>query len=339
MVSSIENLDKTRSVRASDEQRASRRRRRASKATRMRTAYDQRLVEMQQSSSPIFKEAERITDLVEEPNILAIYRLVELFGPELVAGKAAEAWTLFQEAKSKGQEAYAKSAEGTAVATKKGQPRTPGGVFFYLMSQYTDSLGLRWDGLRLPELPNNVTAHLRPSFKPVTAEPEAAPKPADQPKAPTKQVKTKEADPATGLLGVAKVESNPTPIPTTPPPPKPGNVNKPTRSTIKIIGSVVRKPKYEPNGMVGIVELEFKVEMSQSLPKGLPNLGTTRAVVWCSQKQYEKIKNTVTPQTRFLVEGEPSAAIRATDETAFLKIICLKLSTLEIEQAMRANRE
>lgn len=334
MVSSIENLDAPRPNKASPEQRESRRRRRASKAVRMQSVYEQRLAELQQSGNPVFKEAERVTELVEEPNTLSIYRMVELFGPELVAGKAAEAWTLFQEAKNRGKEAYVKSAEGTAVATKKGQPRTPGGVFFYLMRQYSDSLGLRWAGLHLPELPNNKTAHLRPNFKMPDSVPETT---ITEPS--VKEAEPKKTASTNGLLGVAKVESTATPLPATPPPPKPSNVIKPTRSTIKIIGSVVRKPKYEPNGKAGIVELEFNVEMSQSLPKGLPNLGKTRAVVWCSQKQYEKIKNTVTPQTRFLIEGEPSAAIRAADETAFIKVICLKLSTLEIEQAMRANRE
>jgi hypothetical protein len=131
---------------------------------RMKVLYETRLNELRQGDNPTFKEALRIAELVEEPNILSVYRLVEVFGPEVVGDKAAEAWTLFQEAKNRGPEAYVMNKDGTAVATKKGQPRTPGGVFFYLMRQYSDSLGLRWTGFHLPKLPGAI-AHLRPKLK------------------------------------------------------------------------------------------------------------------------------------------------------------------------------
>jgi hypothetical protein len=305
-------------------QRESRRRRRAAKALRLHSTYEQRVAEMRQAESAFFKEAERIAGIVEEPNVLSIYRLVELFGPELIADKAAEAWTLFQEAKNRGKEAYVKSEDGTAVATRKGQPRTPGGVFFFLMRQHSDSLGLRWAGLDLPELPKNPVAHLRPGYTPKPAA-EASPN---------------GEQPAAGSQSVTKVESPAEPKAiTTAAPPKPANVNKPTRSTIAITGRLARRPKVEPNGKTGLVELEFEVEMSQSLPKGLPNLGKTRAVVWCSKKQYDKMKDSIKPQTRLRVEGEPGAGYSIVDEKAFLRVICLKLINLDAEQAARAALE
>jgi len=96
----------------------------------------------------------------------------------------------------------------------------------------------------------------------------------------------------------------------------------------------VGKPKPQPNGQVGIIELVLKSEMNQGLPKGLPNLGSTRVVVWCTEKQFNKIKKTVTPESRFIAEGEMAAAVGA-DLTPFVRLICMKLSTVEYDQALR----
>jgi hypothetical protein len=296
---------------------------------RLLALYEQRVVELQRDNNPNFNDAVRIAELVEEPNILSFYRLVEIFGRELVAEKAAEAWTLFQEAKNRGPEAYVKSVEGTVVATKKGQPRTPGGIFFYLMRQYSDSLGLHWSGFHLPKLPGPI-AHLRPKLKFNVATPTdetQTEKPGDS--APVKKASATQAKPKADNnqpQGAATQSSKP----------------KPARANLKVVGPLVGKPKHQPNNQVGLVELVIKVEMNTALPKGLPNLGTTRVVVWCTEKQFNKIKNTITQESRFVIEGEPAVGVSVGakgDMQPFLRVICLKLTTIELEQALRSVQD
>ncbi|MEI6043125.1 MAG: hypothetical protein WCS37_01920 [Chloroflexota bacterium] len=304
---------------------------------RLIALYEQRVAVLQRDTNSKFSEAVRIAELIEEPNILSVYQLVEIFGATLAAEKAAEAWTLFQEAKNRGSEAYVKSETGTAVATKKGQPRTPGGIFFYLMRQYSDSLGLHWSGLHLPKLPGPI-AHLRPKLK-ARALPSDQPngQPTDQPSG-TKQTAT--ATPAAEKLTTSQNKAAPASVKSAKNPPQaaaavaPKPKAKPARANLKVVGPLLNKPKHQPNNQVGIVELVIKAEMNTALPKGLPNLGNTRIVVWCTEKQFNKIKNTLTAESRFVIEGEPSAAVGA-DLQPFLRVICLKLTTIELEQALR----
>jgi hypothetical protein len=103
---------------------------------------------------------------------------------------------------------------------------------------------------------------------------------------------------------------------------------------VKVVGPLAAKPKHQPNGQLGLVELVIKAEMNPALPKGLPNLGATRIVVWCTEKQFNKIKNTITPESRFVIEGEPAVGVGA-DLKAFLRVICLRITTIELEQALR----
>jgi uncharacterized NAD-dependent epimerase/dehydratase family protein len=80
----------------------------------------------------------------------------------------------------------------------------------------------------------------------------------------------------------------------------------------------------------------IKSEMNPGLPKGLPNLGDTRIVVWCTEKQFGKISETLKLESRVIAEGEIAAAVGA-DLTAFVRLICLKLTTVENEQALRSS--
>ncbi|MEI6047182.1 MAG: hypothetical protein WCS37_22800, partial [Chloroflexota bacterium] len=118
--------------------------------------YEQLLEKMRQRNSPRFIETLRVAELLSETNTLGVHRLIEVFGREFVSAKAEEAMNLFQEAKNRGPEAYIASKEGTAVATKKGQPRSLGGVFFYLMNQHAGWLGVVWSGLDVPKPPNSI---------------------------------------------------------------------------------------------------------------------------------------------------------------------------------------
>jgi hypothetical protein len=111
-----------------------------------------------------------------------------------------------------------------------------------------------------------------------------------------------------------------------------------------VIGALTRQPRPYPtanNGggggsQVALIELELESEMNSGLPKGLPNLGKSRVVVICNQKQWNKVKDIyeANPLTRLIIEGEPTAAIRS-DFTPFLKVICVRLTSVEQEQAAR----
>ena len=328
--------------------------------------YEQLLEKMRQRNSPRFIETLRVAELLSETNTLGVHRLIEVFGREFVSAKAEEAMNLFQEAKNRGPEAYIASKEGTAVATKKGQPRSLGGVFFYLMNQHAERLGVVWSGLNVPKPPNSILYTYRPQFPKVKVKKppssEAAPrneqfdtetqtekpvpittvaKAANQGQSEPSEVKmavvpSASVAPKTASIaqpsaqGSEKKANQPTEAVPTPP----SNTVKPSRATLKVVGPIVGKPKPQPNGQVGIIELVLKSEMNQGLPKGLPNLGSTRVVVWCTEKQFNKIKKTVTPESRFIAEGEMAAAVGA-DLTPFVRLICMKLSTVEYDQALR----
>ena len=108
------------------------------------------------------------------------------------------------------------------------------------------------------------------------------------------------------------------------------------RAKVTVIGTIKGQPKLNPQNQAGLVELVIQTEMSQSLPKGLPNLGATKVVVWCSEKQYNKIKDDLTSQSRLIVEGEVGAAVGA-DFVPFIRVVCLRLTTVELDQARRAS--
>jgi hypothetical protein len=329
---------------------------------RNRIWYEQRLEKMRQGNRPLFIEAVRIAELLSEPNTLGVHRLLEVFGPELVSAKAEEAITLFQKAKTQGPEVYQPSEEGTVVATKKGQPRTVGGIFFYLMHQHSDRLGLVWMGLNLPKV-QWMFLKPRPNSKNKMKEPPAPaavpPETSTEKPVPEKGVAqaANQGQSKTSVEKKALVQSS-VPASKTPSITQPSaqgsekkanqsteaasklssNVTKPARATLKVVGPLVGKPKPQPNGQVGIIELVLKTEMNVGLPKGLPNLGSTRIVVWCTEKQFNKIKNTITAESRFIAEGEIAAAVGA-DLTPFVRLICLKLSTVEYDQALRSSTE
>ena len=328
---------------------------------RDRKWYEKRLDKMRRINSPFFREALRVAELLSETNTLGVHRLIEIFGPELVATKAEEAVKLFQEAKNQGLEAYLDSKEGTAVATKKGQPRSQGGIFFYLMQRYAESLGLDWFGLNITRLQMDVFYNQRPKFKPKVKVTEAlspAAAPLDTEKPVPVTTVAKAANQVQSEPSGAKKAVVPSSVPktasitpqsaqgsekkansSTEAASKPSsNTVKPTRAALKVVGSLVSKPKPQPNGQVGIMELVLKSEMNPGLPKGLPNLGSTRIVVWCTEKQFNKIKNTITAESRIIAEGEMVAAI-GTDLLPFVRLICLKLTTVEYEQSLRSSTE
>ena len=311
--------------------------------------YAQRLADLKvkAETNPHAAEAMRLAESLEESNVLAIYRLMQLFSSEKVVQKVEESLALYKKAKEEGPTAYEPSENGTPVATKKGLPRTPGGIFFFLMREYAMSMGLRFEALYLPQPPNGYNN--RPPQNRGDRTKRDKPQNQNRPDrgAPTaetaKPVPAKSIEPAKAATPKpeapkAAATPAPKPEPTKGTADAPPVVDKPSRAKITVIGRLIGAPKLKPQGLEGLLELVIETEMSQSLPKGLPNLGKSRVVIWCTQKQFDKIKSTLTPQSRLLIEGEPAPAVNA-DFKPFIKVICLKLSTLDLEQAQRVKQQ
>ena len=282
--------------------------------------------------------AKQLQELLEEENSFLLVRLTQMFGVALVEAKAQQAVTYWQEARDTGASAYLAQPNGTRVAKTDGTPRSKGGVFFQVMREHCQSIGLNWYGVfpyqsqRKAGQQSNGTATNAASQAPQTA-----PKPTT-PKADVGEGRSSPTAPP-NTPPVAKPVSTAQPSNSTPPAPKaPSGAAdapakpKPSRGKVTITGTLAAAPKRDSEK--GLVELAFGIEMSAGLPKGLPNLGTSRVTVICTVKQFEKLAETtpITPQTRFLVEGEPSPAINR-ELQPFLKVICLRLTTLEAEQA------
>ncbi|HEX2909940.1 MAG TPA: hypothetical protein VH186_03975 [Chloroflexia bacterium] len=291
--------------------------------------------------------AAKLAGLLEEANFSGIQRLIEIFGAELVGQKVEEALVFYNNAAAKGIEAY--NEPDTAVATGKSKPRTRGGVFFFLMREYCSTLGLNWGGLRISpawydqkgkkqstSLNGTPSSH-KANFSDTETQSDVTveqQKDGDSEKAValissnTKNSANKNSSSFQDAKSVAdqKEPLNP-------------SLSKPARVKVTVIGSLSGTPKLNPQAREGLLELPFKAEMGNSLPKGLPNLGESKVVVWCSAKQFEKItqQTTITRETRFLIEGEPIPAV-GTDLSPFLRVICTRLTTLELEQLRQKER-
>jgi hypothetical protein len=274
---------------------------------------------------PQMREILAVVEQLTEPNVAGVWRLVNLFGITVVKAKAEEAIKLHNEAHAKGVEAYQEL--DSPVATRQGKPRTVGGVFFRLMELHATGLGLNWLALMLPRV-NYNPAGTPSEMSNGTNSPQATTSVrTSPPKTPTPPASPKEAPAQAEALG--KPETKPMPTQGQPP-----GALKPSRIKGTVIGTLEGKPKLNPQGQRDVVELNFKAEMNNPLPKGLPNLGTTPVVVWCNTRQWAKVADIVKPDTKFNIEGEIAAGVKA-DMTAFIRIICMNLTTAELEQAKR----
>ena len=329
---------------------------------------------------------------LSETNVLALYRFVHLFGRELIEAKVKESRTHYEAGQKQGPGAYAPSESGTLFATHTGRPRTPGGIFFFLMRQHAAEIGLNFEALYIPKLPpfspsarTATPTGPRSQTSSRSANPEGSKELTTNTNTNPPNVKAEPSSGASASLSPgrddpkkaavitarlpASAASNPNKAPTPITAGAPGQSSRPLstpsghrsgdgnntnghgnengngisagevkagRAKVTVIGTVAGRPKLNPQNQVGLVELVIQTEMSQSLPKGLPNLGATRVVVWCSEKQYNKIKDSLTPQSRLIVEGEAVAAVGA-DFVPFIRVVCLRLTTVELDQARRAS--
>ncbi len=117
----------------------------AEKLARLQERYTERLKELEDSPDPIYAQAVELCErLMGEINVLGVYRMIELFGYELVDQKATEAIILFKRA-LKGPKKFPPAKQGTEISTADGKLRTCGGIFFYLMNQHARSQGYSWE--------------------------------------------------------------------------------------------------------------------------------------------------------------------------------------------------
>lgn len=285
-------------------------------------------------------EALRITELLQEPNIPGIFRLIYVFGRDVINKQAEDAAKAYEEAKQRGPEAYQPSEYGTLVATRKGQARTPGGILFYMVRELCEKTGINMESLLIPQVP---TLQLRGpvGYKTATdiAEKASAEQQAAKENKEKQEKQQQKAAPTPAAVTpaqteVAQAKPEPAESASAKPPRDENKADKPGRAKIVITGRLDGKPKANPQNLAGVLELTVNTEMNQALPKGLPNLGSMKAVIWVSEKQFKKASEGATAQTRFLIEGEPMPAVGA-DFKPFLRVVCTRFSNLDAEVAAR----
>lgn len=301
------------------------------------SAYAAQLAELQKTNPPLFQSAQQVSSQLAEPNILGVHRLMQIFGQELVTQKAEEALAQFNEARERGADAYVLGPEGnpTAVATRAGKPRSQGGIFFWIIRDHCDKLGLNWFGLRIP------TPFPAPwQSAPKKAKP-AAPAPDSSGSAPAADASAPApAAPAPAPAAAAQVAAPaPAPAPAAARGAQggaPAGAPRPNRLKATVVGTPLGPPAPSPGGMPGLLQILFAVEMTAELPKGLPNLGKSRVVVFCTEKQYNRVKEHLTPTSRLIIEGEAAPILDAQGKP-IVCLVCLKMTTPELEQAGRAK--
>jgi PHAX RNA-binding domain len=310
--------------------------------------------ENQTKKKQAFNFADKLANRLEESNVNSIQRLVEIFGAEVINRKVEEALRLYVDAEAIGSQAY--KEPDTAVATGKSRPRTRGGVFFFLMREHCLNLGLNWGSLKISPAwyehkgrkqssQLNGTNSETPTNFFVKEEQSQATKVKQESKAIENSAKVIKEDSAQAIIQNGNDFSNKNSTIVQSVNEKQRNEllegisPKPTRVKATVVGNLSGNPKLNPQGREGLLELPFIAEMGSSLPKGLPNLGSSKIVVWCTKKQFDKISQqvTITPQTRFLIEGEPVPAV-GVDFSPFLRIICTRLTTVELEQRRKIEQ-
>ena len=107
-----------------------------------------------QPPDPDRTAARRLAGYLGDVDAEPIYRLIQIFGVDLVAAKAHNALALWQAGQT--AETYAISRpnpQDTPLVAANGQRRTRSQVFLYLIRQHCSLVGVRWSGLwtALPE--------------------------------------------------------------------------------------------------------------------------------------------------------------------------------------------
>jgi hypothetical protein len=122
---------------------------------------------------------------------------------------------------------------------------------------------------------------------------------------------------------------------------------RPTRATMTLSGNLAPlsdNPRVINRGRdQQLIELVFDNQMSNKLPKGLPNLGNTQVVAWVTGKQWRTfqknnqtlgINSDLANHSRIIIEGEIATSVTKNLEP-FLRLLCIRLSSPELEKARR----
>ena len=240
-----------------------------------RPSYAERVAERTARRAAAQATAAQVCAQLQEPNIPAVVRLVDLFGPELIEAQAAQA-----------QQLIAAAAAGApphpVLQTRTGQPRTTGGVFFQLMQEHATGLGIHWPALALPPPPmrNTERGGRQQEKSPPAAASAAGPRPASATLAPAPP-----SVPSALAAPIPPAASGPIPA------------VRPARAKLTVVGSLAGPPQDLAGPTGPLVELRFRCEMTPTLPKGLPVLGPTPVAVWCTPKQWAKVCNDLTGTT------------------------------------------
>ncbi len=311
-----------------------------------------------QETKALLDSTRELTTRLEEPNILAVYRLVEIFGLLLVKGMVDKVLTLHKEAAGQGEVAYKPRENprairpehrmvGTEVATAKGQPRTPGGIFFFLMRGYVTRLRLAWEDLRVPWLPEESTQNTATSAEGQNNE--ADPDEGSKANGKRNQDGPGGSEPTSGISKVTNPLVNTPVMPAGNAATKAPSVSslvsgeqgvKPSRGKVIITGSPTpgSQIKVAPQGLAGVLELLFEIEPGANPAKGLPVLEKTLVKVWCTDKQYSKIKPSLNPNSRYLIEGEIGAGTNSQTFQPFIRVLTTRITTLELEQEAKVKK-
>jgi hypothetical protein len=100
------------------------------------------------------------------------------------------------------------------------------------------------------------------------------------------------------------------------------------KSKITITGEPKKPPKVNEDGTIDLI---FKTEMSEAVPKGLTSLGETNYIVHVGKKTWSKVEDQVRENSFYIISGEPKARI-TTKGVPFTEVICFDIAIKEAEK-------
>lgn len=100
------------------------------------------------------------------------------------------------------------------------------------------------------------------------------------------------------------------------------------KSKITITGEAKKPPKANEDGTIDLV---FKTDMSEAVPKGLTSLGETNYIVRVGKKTWLKVADQVTENSFYIISGEPKARI-TTKGVPFTEVVCFDIALREAEK-------
>lgn len=99
------------------------------------------------------------------------------------------------------------------------------------------------------------------------------------------------------------------------------------KTKITIVGTPIKEPKINADKTV---ELLFKNNMNEFVPKGLKSLGESIYFVRIGPKAWDKIADNITKDSIYTIQGEPKAAVNKKG-LPFTIVICFEISVKEIQ--------